>query len=143
MCEMEAATRASGAEIVLAKLILAGASQLLCMTIILWLKISVSGDTAQLVQMILYSIVPFLVCMVWLLRSLRTCRRGNLTAYTSLSFISCATWGMSAKAFPWLYETSATGIWLAGFVVFAAFFIREVVFIIQIRKEGKMYGAVN
>ncbi|MDE6386189.1 MAG: hypothetical protein K2L82_00090 [Lachnospiraceae bacterium] len=143
MCEMEAATRASGAEIALAKLILAGASQLLCMTVLLWLKISVSGNSDQIVQMILYVLVPFLVCVVWLLRNIRMCRTRSMTLYTSLSFVSCAAWGVSAKVFPWLYETSATGLWIAGFVVFAVFFIREIGFIIQMRKEGKMYGAIS
>lgn len=143
MCEMEAATRASGAEIVLAKLILAGASQLLCMTILLWLKITVSGNSDQIVQMILYVIVPFLVCVVWLLRNIRMCRTGSMTLYISLSFVSCGAWGFSARVLPWLYETSATGLWMAGFVVFAVFFIREIGFIMQVRKEGKMYGAIS
>lgn len=143
MCEMEAVTRASGAQIVLAKLILAGASQLLCMTIVLGLEISVTGASDRIVQMILYVIVPFLVCVVWLLRNMRMCRQENMTVCILLSIISCAAWGMSAKVFPWLYETSATGVWMAGFAVFAVFFIREIGFIIQMRKEGKMYGTIS
>ena len=143
MCEMEAATRASGAQIVLAKLIIAGAAQMLCMTIMLWLEISVSGASDQIVQVILYVIVPFLACMVELLRRIRTCKHGNITAGITLSVVSCVIWGMSARFFPWLYETSATGLWLAGLVVFTAFFIREIGFIIQMRKEGKMYGIIS
>lgn len=143
MCEMEAVTRASGAQIVLAKLILAGAAQLLCMTVVLGLEIFVSGESDRIVQMILYVAVPFLVCAVWLLQNIRMCRHGNMVVCTSLSIISCMAWGMSAKVFPWLYETSATGVWMTGFVVFTIFFIREIKFIIQMWKEGKMYGAIN
>lgn len=143
MCEMEAATRASSAQIVLAKLVLAGAAQLLCMTIALWLEISVSKASDQIVQMILYVIVPFLTCMVELLRRIRTCKHGNFTAGITLSVVSCVIWGMSARVCPWLYETSATGIWLVGFVVFTVFFIKEIGFIIQTRREGKMYGTIS
>lgn len=143
MCEMEAATRASGAQIVLTKLILAGAAHLLCMTVLLCLEISVSGASDQIVQMILYIIVPFLACMVELLRRIRTCKRGNITAGTTISVLSCAAWGFSARVFPWLYETSATGLWMVGLVVFTVFFGREIGFIIQMRKEGKMYGTIS
>lgn len=143
MCEMEAATRASGAQIVLAKLILAGAAQMLCMTILLCVEISVSGVPDQIVQMILYIIVPFLACMVELLRRIRTCRHGNITAGAVVSVLSCVAWGLSAQVFPWLYETSATGLWMMGLVVFTAFFVREIGFIIQMWKEGKMYGTIS
>ncbi len=143
MCEMEAATRASGAQIVLAKLIIAGAAQMLCMTILLCLEISVSGVSDQIVQMILYIIVPFLACMVEMLRRIRTCRHGNITAGITFSVLSCGAWGLSAQIAPWLYETSATGLWLTGLIVFTTFFIREIGFIIQTWKEGKMYGIIS
>lgn len=143
MCEMEAVTRASGAQIVLAKLILAGAADLLCMTAMLCVEVSVWGVSDQIMQMILYIVVPFLVCMVELLRSVRTCRHKSTTTYTAVSLIACVGWGVSARCFPWLYETSATGLWIAGFIVFASFFIREICFIIQMRKEGKMYGTIS
>ena len=143
MCEMEAATRASGAQIILAKLILAGAAQLLCMTIALWLEVSVSEASDQIVQMILYVIVPFLTCMVELLRRIRTCKHENITAGITPLVVLCVIWGMTAQVCPWLYETSATGLWLVGFVVFTAFFIKEIGFIIQMRREGKIYGTIN
>ena len=143
MCEMEAATRASGAQIILAKLILAGAAQLLCMTIALWLEVSVSEASDQIVQMILYVIVPFLTCMVELLRRIRTCKYENITAGITPLVVLCVIWGMTAQVCPWLYETSATGLWLVGFVVFTAFYIKEIGFIIQMRREGKIYGTIN
>ncbi|MDE7130428.1 MAG: hypothetical protein K2O65_01340 [Lachnospiraceae bacterium] len=143
MCEMEAVTRASGAQIVLAKLILAGAAELLCMTAMLCVEVSVWGVSDQIMRTILYIVVPFLVCMVELLRSIRTCRHRSTANYAAVSLIACVGWGISARYFPWLYETSATGLWIVGFIVFASFFIREICFIIQMRKEGKMYGTIS
>lgn len=142
MCEIEAATRASGAQIVLAKLILAGAADLLCLTVLLCLAVSVSGAPEQIVQMILYLIVPFLVCAVEMLRCVRICRHRSMMASAAVSLMFCAGWGLSARMFPWLYETSATGVWIGAFLVFAVFFIREVGFMIQMRKEGQMYGTI-
>jgi len=52
-------------------------------------------------------------------------------------------WGVLARTVPWLYETSALGIWIAAFLFFAAFFIKEIYFIIVMRKEGKIYGVIS
>lgn len=142
MCEMEAATRASGAQIILAKLILTGAANLLCMTVVLCLEIFVTGTSDGIVQLILYAVVPFLVCMVEMLRCIRMCRRRGMVLYAAFSFGSCVGWGISARVFPWLYETSATGVWVGGFVVFLVFYMREISYIIRMQKEGKMYGTV-
>ncbi len=143
MCEMEAATRASGAQIVLAKLILAGAANLLCMTTVVCLQIYITEASDQIIQVILYVIVPFLISVVGMLRRIRVCKHGNMTMGAAVSLVSCAAWGASARIFPWLYETSATGIWVIAFTIFTVFFIREICFIIQMRREGKMYGTIN
>ncbi|MCM1124509.1 MAG: hypothetical protein NC416_18190 [Eubacterium sp.] len=143
MCEIEAVTRASGAQIILAKLILAGAANMLCMTVIVCLEGFLVGDSGVLMQVVLYAVVPFLVCAVELLRRIRICRHRGIPACAAMSLVFCMFWGASAKAFPWLYEASAMGIWAMGFVVFAAFFIREICFIIQTRREGKMYGTID
>lgn len=143
MCEMEAATRASGAQIILAKLILAGGANLICMTAVLCLEISVLGAYDGIVQIILYAIVPFLVCVVVMLRSMRMCRHRSMGNGIVISIASCVGWGMSARIFPWLYEASATGVWMAGFIICAVFLVREVCYIIQMRREGKMYGIIN
>lgn len=55
---------------------------------------------------------------------------------------SCICWGMSARILPWLYETSAVGVWIVTFLIFAMFFINEIHYIAEMRKEGKMYGIV-
>jgi hypothetical protein len=49
---------------------------------------------------------------------------------------------MSARILPWLYETSAVGVWIVTFLIFAMFFINEIHYIAEMRKEGKMYGIV-
>ena len=55
---------------------------------------------------------------------------------------SCIGWGMSARILPWLYETSAMGVWIVTFLIFTVFFMREIGYIVELSKEGKMYGIV-
>lgn len=142
MSEIEAATRASGAQIILAKLILAGAVNLLCMTILISFGVYLQHSYKDIGQMILYCLVPYLLCMVCVLRLIRLRRRENMQICTVLALSFCVFWGVLAKTMPWLYETSAFGIWIVAFIFFAGFFIKEVYFIITMRKEGKMYGII-
>ena len=111
MSEIEAVTRASGAQITLAK-------------------------------MVLYCLVPYLVCMVALLRLIRLQKKQSLQICAIVMLGSCICWGMSARILPWLYETSAVGVWIVTFLIFAMFFINEIHYIAEMRKEGKMYGIV-
>ena len=142
MSEIEAATRASGAQIILAKLILAGAANLMCMTILISFEIYLQNSCKEIGQMILYCLVPYLVCMASVLRLIRLRRKENMKICTVFVLSSCVFWGMLAKTVPWLYEISVLGIWIAAFLFFAAFFIKEVYFIVTMRKEGKMYGII-
>lgn len=142
MSEMEAATRSSGAQIVLAKLILAGAADVVCLTILIVFEVFFQHVYQEIGQLVLYCLVPYLVCMVCMLRLIRLRRRETIQAGAVLVFGSCAFWGILAKCAPWLYETSAFGIWIIAFLFFAALFIREIYFIIRTRKEGKMYGII-
>ena len=142
MSEIEAATRASGSQIMMAKLILAGAANLVCITVLLCFEVYMQGSCEALGQMALYCLVPYLVCMVAMLRLIRLRRRESLTIYATAVFSSCIIWGMSVNLLPWLYETSAIGLWVVAFLVFAVFFVKEVCFIFKVRKEGKMYGIV-
>lgn len=143
MSEMEAATRASGAQIILAKLILAGAANLVCMTVLLCFEISLQHSCKEIGQMVLYCLVPYLVCMTAMLRLTRLCRKESIAIYGVLMLGSCVCWGMSAKILPWLYETSAIGIWGMALLVFAVFFGKEIYFVIEMRKEGKIYGIIT
>lgn len=142
MDEIEAVTRASGPQIVLAKLILAGASDLICMTIFIFYEIRFKNACCEIRQLILYCLVPYLTCLVGMLRLIRLHRKESMQACIVLMLGSCVFWGMLAKTMPWLYNTSAFGIWIAAFAFFAVFFIKEIAFIISTGKEGKMYGII-
>jgi hypothetical protein len=142
MSEIEAATRTSGAQIVLAKLILAGAANLVSITVLLCLEVFLQDSYKELGQMVLYCVVPYLVCMVVMLHLIRLRKRDKMQICGITILGSCVFWSGTARAVPWLYETSATGIWVIAFLLFALFFVKEIVFILKTRKEGKMYGIV-
>ena len=142
MSEIEAATRASGSQIVLAKLVLAGAANIVCMTVFIVFEINLRNSCREIGQIILYCLVPYLVCMAGMLRLIRRRRRESIQLCTIITLGSCVCWGIFARDLPWLYEASAFGIWIVAFLFFAAFFIKEIYFIIIIRKEGKMYGII-
>lgn len=142
MSEIEAVTRASGSQIVLAKLILAGAANIVCMTVLIAFEVNLRDSYREIGQIILYCLVPYLLCMVSMLRLIRLRRKESIQLCTITTLGSCVCWGILAKALPWLYETSAFGIWIVAFLFFAAFFIKEIYFIITMRKEGKMYGII-
>jgi len=142
MSEIEAVTRASGSQIVLAKLVLAGAANLVCMTVIISFEVYLQNSYREIGQMILYCLVPYLVCMVSMLRLIRLCRKENIQICTVIVLGSCVCWGILARNLPWLYEASAFGLWIIAFLFFTAFFIKEIYFIITMRKEGKMYGII-
>lgn len=142
MNEIEAVTRASGAQIMLAKLILAAAANLVCITVVLFLEVYLQNSCSEIEQMVLYCLVPYLVCMTAMLRIVRSCRKNSMRMCAVELFSACVCWGMSSKVLPWLYGTSATGLWVIAFYVFTTFFIKEFYFIIKMRKEGKMYGII-
>ena len=142
MSEIEAVTRASGAQITLAKLVLAGAANLVCITILLCMEVYLQNSYKEIGQMVLYCLVPYLVCMVALLRLIRLQKKQSLQTCAIVMLGSCICWGMSARILPWLYETSAVGVWIVTFLIFAMFFINEIHYIAEMRKEGKMYGIV-
>lgn len=142
MSEIEAATRASGAQIVLAKLVLAGAANIVCMTVIIAFEVNLRNSYRETGQIILYCLVPYLVCMASMLRLIRLQRKESMQLCTVITLGSCVCWGILAKVLPWLYETSAFGIWIIAFLCFAMFFIKEIYYIITMRKEGKIYGII-
>ncbi len=143
MSEIEAVTRASNAQIVLAKLVLAGAANLVCMTVLISLEVYLQNSYSEISRMILYCLVPYLVCMVSMLRLIRLRRKENMQICTVIVLGSCVCWGLLAINIQWLYEASAFGIWIVAFIFFAAFFIKEIYFILAMRKEGKIYGTIN
>ena len=142
MAELEASTRASGAQIALAKLVLTGGANLVCLTILVWLELCLKTSPVRAEQLILYAVVPYLICMAVLLRDIRLQRHHNIQSRILKIFVFCPGWGVVPKVLPQLYEASATGVWIAAFLAFGAFFLKEIIYIIEIRKRGKMYGTI-
>jgi hypothetical protein len=142
MNEIEAATRASGAQIILAKLILGGAANLIGITVLLCLESHLGHTDRKIVEVIMYCLVPYLICLVGMLRFLRQQQGEKLSicAITMLGF--CIFWGLLANVMPWLYETAAFGIWMTAFLLSSVFYGNELVYLIKIKKEGKMYGII-
>ena len=144
MSEIEAVTRASGAQIMLAKLVLAGGANLICITAVLCLEVSMPNNSNNigLGQMVLFCLVPYLFCMTGMLRLVRLQRNENVWKGIVAMLGSSVGLAISTRLVPWLYVTSAVGFWLIAFVVFGIFFVKEVLFIVEMRKEGKMYGII-
>lgn len=142
MSEIEAATRFSCTQIMLAKLILAGAANLVAITILLYLEVSLQNSWQELGQMILYCLVPYLVCMVVLLHFIRLRKRDNIQICGIVMLSFCAFWGGTARAMSWLYVASATGIWIIAFLLFTAFFIKEI-YVLLNGRGGRMYGTID
>lgn len=143
MTEMEAATRASGAQAVLAKLILAGAANLVCMTLLFAEELIRQREAGNAGRIVLYLFVPYLICLVMALRSLRKRNREGMQISLVFTVFSCFGWGASAKLCPFLYEAAAVGIWLILFVVFGVFFAKELAYILNTGKGGIRYGTVD
>lgn len=143
MGEIEAATRASGAQIILAKLVLAGAADLVCITVLLCFEIYLQNSCENMGQIVLYCLVPYLVCITAMLRIARLRKKESIPVCGAVMLGSCFGWGISARVLPGLYETSAVGLWLFAFCLFAGFFIKEIYYIIAMRREGKIYGIIG
>lgn len=143
MGEMEAVTRASGTEIILAKLLLAGAANLVCITVVLWLALYLRQSGEGIGRMILYGLVPYLVAMTAFLRFIRLRRKERLPVCMAATAGSCVGWAILAKTMPQVYEASAAGFWMVLFFLFAGFFGREIVFIMEMKREGKGYGIID
>lgn len=142
MGEIEAVTRASGAQIILAKLILAGAAQIICLTVICWLVTIVAESSVTLIQIIMYVIVPFLGCLILTLWNMRT-RERYAIQFSAISCLGVSAFaGTLAHWFPVIYDISAIGVWFITFVLFMGFFTKELSLLIKTWKEGKMYGII-
>lgn len=143
MGEMEAVTRASGAEIILAKLILAGAANLVCITILFCMIMHVQNFSVSMGQIVLYGLVPYLICMTAILRLIRLRRKERIPFCVVASVGFCVCWGISVKTMPQVYKTSAMGLWIVLFIIFAGFFGKEIAFIWKMKREGKQYGIIG
>lgn len=138
--ELEAVTRASGAQLALARLVLAGAADLVWVTALLGAEVCLRGTARELGRMTLYCLVPYLVCMTVMLRCIRRERRDGIPLSVLTALACWGFWLGSDRLWPWLYEVSAAGIWAAAFGFFTVFFAKEIFFMIRANREGRMYG---
>lgn len=93
--------------------------------------------------MVLYGLVPYLVCMTAVLQMIRLRRRERMPICAAATIGFCVAWPASANAMPQIYETSATGLWLILLVIFGGFFCREIGFIVEKKREGTLYGIIS
>ena len=141
--EMEAATRTSGAQLALARLILAGAGALVCLTFLLGLEVWLQRSFENLGRVILYCLVPYLTCMTTMLALFRRRRKDGAPLCMAIALASIFFWRWSSRLLPWLYEASALGVWIAAVLFYAWILAKEITYIIHANKEVNMYGIVD
>lgn len=142
MREIEAATAVSSAQLMLAKLVLALAADLVGLTVVILLELSRPDRGANFIQLMLYSLAPLLFCLSMTLWRVRTCQSGLM----QMGVVTCA--GLSALAgclrlfAPQLFSLGSLGFWFIAFAVSVGFFAREIKLLLAIGKEGKIYGII-
>lgn len=143
MREIEAATAVSGAQLMLAKLVLALAADLVGMTVIIAVGLERSGQETGLIQLILYALSPLLFCLSVTL----CCVRARSSGLMQAGIVTC----MGLSAFtgclqyfaPQFYTLGATGFWFIAFILSGGFFAREIKLLFTAGKEGKIYGIIS
>lgn len=138
--EVEAATRTSGAQLALARLILAGGGALVCLTFLLGLEVWLQHSCENLGRMVIYCLVPYLTCMTAMLALIRRRKKDGAPLCLAFALGSVAFWRYSSYLFPWLYEASALGIWVVAVLAYSWLFAKEIVYIIHANKRVNMYG---
>lgn len=143
MQEIEAATAVSSAQLMLAKLVLALAADLVGLTVIIAVGLNKPGQGAGLTQLVLYALSPLLFCLSVTL----CCVRARSSGLMQAGIVTC----MGLSAFtgclqyfaPQLYTLGATGFWLIAFILSGGFFAREIRLLFAAGKEGKIYGIIS
>lgn len=143
MSEIEAATRTSGALLTLARLVLAGGGALVCLTFLLALEVWLQRSCENLGRMVIYCLVPYLTCMTAMLALIRRRKRDGASLCLTIALGSVFFWRYCSYLFPWLYEASALGVWVAAVLVYSWLFARELAYIIRASKRVDMYGIVG
>lgn len=138
MEEIEAAARSSGAQLALAKLLLALSADLVCLSLLIGLGAGRLLELRGLMALALYALVPLMFCTGLALRSLR--RGGAVQAAVLACVAFSAGAGLAAAALPRLYEASMVGLWILGLCLALLFFGREAGLLLKMKKEGKVYG---
>ena len=141
MSEIELVTKNSYAQLLLARLIIIGAADIVCFTLLLAVEILCFRSGLGVFNLILYVFVPYMICVTAMLRLIRSGRRSIISSAV-MSMIASFIWGITALAVPCLYVGSSVGLWMICFITFGIFFIREVGYLVSYVKEGKIYGFV-
>ena len=141
--EVEAVTRTSVAQLALARLILAGAGALVCLTFLLGLEIWLQRSFENLGRVVLYCLVPYLACMTAMLALIRRRRKDDAPLCMAIALGSVVFWRWTVRLLPWLYEASALGIWIAAVLFYSWLLAKEITYIIHANKEVNMYGIVD
>ncbi len=141
--EVEAATRTSVAQLALARLILAGAGALVCLTFLLGLEVWLQRSFENLGRVVLYCLVPYLACMTAMLALIRRRRKDDAPLCMAIALGSVVFWRWTVRLLPWLYEASALGIWIAAVLFYSLLLAKEITYIIHANKEVNMYGVVD
>ena len=141
MSEIELATRNSYAQLLLARLIIIGAADIVCFTLLLAVEVCCFRSGLGLLNLILYVFVPYMLCVTAMLRLIRSGKR-KIISSAMVALTASFLWGIVAFVIPGLYVGSAVGICMICFIVFGIFFIREMEYLISYVKEGKIYGFV-
>lgn len=142
MGEVEAATRASGAQLMLAKLILAGAADLVCLTVFLGVSWKSGRYGEELIHLILYALVPLLSSLSVILWNARKNAENGMERGISFCVGILILAVLSGIRIPWLYQTSTVGIWITAFLISGLFFAGEIRQLIRIWRGGNIYGVV-
>lgn len=141
MNEVELVTKNSCAQLLLARLIIIGAADIVCFTLLMVVEIFCFRSGHGIFNLILYVFVPYMICVTAMLRLMRSGKRSIISSVV-MSITASLLWGFIAFALPGLYVGSSVGIWMICFITFGIFFIREVEYLISYVKEGKKYGFV-
>lgn len=134
MEEMEAATRASTLQLMLAKLVLAGGANLVCLTFTLLCVLRLPGLPWRVAQLVLYMTVPFLgsaALALWCIRRAHGHPRAACAAACAVVSLLCVS---GALWLPRIYELSAIGLWAAALPASAACLVGE---LYRLTKSGK------
>ena len=126
----------------LAKLILAGAADLVCLTVFLGVSWKSGRYGEELIHLILYALVPLLSSLSVILWNARKNAENGMERGISFCVGILILAVLSGIRIPWLYQTSAVGIWITAFLISGLFFAGEIRQLIRIWRGGNIYGVV-
>lgn len=125
MEEIESCTRFSMRKLMEARMLILGLADLFCLTVIL--LISTAHDGSFVLRMILYLFVPFNLTCCGCLTVLSHVKSRQGGYYCGAICVLCMTAFGALSFVEKYYETAATGIWIAMFILTLVYITIEVV----------------